>query len=50
MRMFDGNNLTHQLLTTNQKAKLWNAFENNISTDIKLSKTKTPKFIQSWYF
>ena len=36
-RMFNGNNLTHELLlTTRQTSKLRNAIENNMSTDIKL--------------
>ena len=39
IKMFNGNNLPHELLlTTRQKTKLRNAFENNMSTDIKLSK------------
>ena len=34
IKMFDGNNLPHEfLLTTRQKNKLRNAFENNMSTD-----------------
>ena len=38
--MFNGNHLTHELLlTTRQKTKFRNVFENNISTDINLSKT-----------
>ena len=46
--MFDGNNLPRELLlTTRQKTKLRNAFENNMSTDIKLSKTQISKIIQS---
>ena len=37
-KMFDGNDLPHELLlTTRQKTKLRNAFNNNMSTDIKLS-------------
>ena len=37
IKMFNGNNLSHEwLLTTRQKTKLRNAFENNILTDIKL--------------
>ena len=36
--MFNGNDLTHELLlTTRQKTKLRNAFNNNMSTDLKLS-------------
>ena len=39
--MFDGNDLPHELLlTTRQITKLKNAFNNNISTDIKLLKLK----------
>ena len=39
LKMFDGNDLPHELLlTTRQKTKLRNAFNNNMSTDIKLSK------------
>ena len=44
--MFDGNNLPHELLLTRrQKAKLRNAFNNNMSTDIKLSKAQNTKII-----
>ena len=44
--MFDGNDLPHELLlTTRQKAKLRNAFNNNKSADIKLSKTQIVKII-----
>ena len=46
--MFDGNDLPHELLlTTRQKTKLRNAFNNNMSTDIKLSKAQIFKIIQS---
>ena len=38
------------MLTTRQKTKLGNAFENNISTDIKLSKTQISLIIQSGGF
>ena len=49
--MFDGNDLPHELLlTTRQKTKLRNAFNNNMSTDLKLSKTKVVKIIQSGGF
>ena len=51
VKMFDGNNLPHELLlTTRQKAKLRNAFNNNMSTDIKLSKAQISKIIQSGGF
>ena len=39
LKMFDGNDLPHEvLLTTRQKAKLRNAFNNKMSTDINQSK------------
>ena len=48
--MFDGNNLPHELLlTTRQKTKLRNAF-NNMSTDLKVSKAQISKIIQSGGF
>ena len=50
LKMFDGNDLPHELLlTTRQKTKLRNAF-NNMSADIKLSKTQIAKIIQSGGF
>ena len=49
--MFDGNDLPHELfLTTRQKTKLRNAFNNNMSADIKLSKAQISKIIQSGGF
>ena len=49
--MFNGNNLPHELfLTTRQKTKIRNAFNNNKSTDIKLSKAQISKTIQSGGF
>ena len=48
IKTFNGNNLPHDLLlTTRQKTKLRNAFENIMSTDIKLSKAQISKKIQS---
>ena len=51
-RMLSANNLPHELLlTTRQTTKLKDAIENNISTDIKLSKAQTSKRISrqtSW--
>ena len=48
--MFNGNNLRHELLlTTKQKTKIRNAFNNNTSTNIKLSKAQI-KIIQSGGF
>ena len=49
--MFNGNNLPYELLlTTRQKTKLKNAFNNNMSTDLKLSKAQISKIIQSGGF
>ena len=46
--MFNGNNLPHELLlTTRQTTKLRNAIENNMATDIKLSKAQISKIIKS---
>ena len=42
--------LVNYLLTTRQKTKLRNAFQVNMSTDIKLSKTQLSKIIQSGGF
>ena len=51
IKMFNGNNLPHELLlNTRQKTKLRTAFENNMSTDIKLSKAEISKIIQSGGF
>ena len=45
--MLDGNDLAHELLlTTRQKTKLGNAFNNNMSTDLTLSKAQISKIIQ----
>ena len=50
-RMFNGNNLPHPLLlTTRQTTKLRNAIEDNLLTDIKLSKTQISKIIKSGGF
>ena len=51
LKMFNGNNLPHELLlTTRQKAKVRNAFNNNMSTHLKLSKAQISKIIQSGGF
>ena len=51
LKMFEGNDLPHELLlTTRQKTKLRNAFNNNMPTDIKLSRTQISKIIQSGGF
>ena len=47
-KMFNSGNLPHELLlTTRQTTKLRNPMENNVSIDIKLSKTQISKIIQS---
>ena len=49
--MFNGNDLPHELLlTTRQKTKLRNAFNNNMSTDLKISRAQISKIIQSGGF
>ena len=46
-KMFDENDLPHELLlTTRQKTKLRNSFNNSMSTDIKLSKAQIFKITQ----
>ena len=51
LKMFNGNNLLHELLlTTRQKIKLINAFNINMSTDLKLSKAQISKIIISGGF
>ena len=45
--MFDVYDLPHELLlTTREKTKLINAFNNNTWADLKLSKTQIVKIIQ----
>ena len=51
LKLFNGNDFPHELLlTTRQKTKLRNAFNNNMSTDLKLSKAQISKIIQSGGF
>ena len=46
-KMFDGNDLPHEiLLTRRQKTKSRNALNNNMSTDLKLSRAQISKIIQ----
>ena len=48
LKMLRGENLPHELLLkTRQKTKLRNAFNNNMSTVLKLSKAQISKIIQS---
>ena len=51
LKIFDGNDLPHELLlTTRQKTKLKNAFNNNMPTNIKLSRAEISRIIQSGGF
>ena len=51
LKMFHGNDLPHKLLlTTRQKTMQKNAFDNNMSTDLKFSKAQISKIIQSGGF
>ena len=48
VKMLNENNLPHELLLARrQKAKLRNAFNNNISAEITLSKAQVSKIIKS---
>ena len=48
LKMFDGNSLPHELLlTTRLKTKIRNAFNNNMATDLKLSKSQITKITRS---
>ena len=50
-RTFNGNNLPHELfLAQRQITKLRNNIENNLQTDIKLSKAQISKILQSGRF
>ena len=51
LKMFNGNNLPHELLLTiRQKRKVRNSFNKNMSTDLKLSKAQISKIFQSGEF
>ena len=49
LKMLDGNDLPHEL-TTRQKTKLRNAFNNNMPTDLTLTKANISKIVQSGGF
>ena len=50
LEMFDGNGLLHELLlTTRQKTELRNALNNNMLTDIKLSKAQISNALTNNY-
>ena len=47
LKMFNGNDLPHELLlTTRHKTKLRNGINNNMSSNLKLSKAQIYKIIQ----
>ena len=47
LKILNGNDLPHELLLTRrQKTKVRNAFNNNMSTDLTLSKAQISKIIQ----
>ena len=51
LKMVNGKDLPHELLmTTRQKTKLRNVYNSNMSTDLKLSKARISKIIQSGEF
>ena len=51
LKMLNGKDLSHELLlTTRQKTNLRNALNNNMSTDLMLSKAQISKIIQSGGF
>ena len=51
LKMLHENDLPHELLLpTRQRIKLRNAFNNNMSTNLKLSKAQISKIIQSGWF
>ena len=47
LKMFNENNLPHELLLTTRQKELRNAFYNNMSSDLKLSRAQISKIIQS---
>ena len=50
-KIFNGNNLPHELLlTTRQKTKIRNELNNNMLADLKLSKAQISKIIQYGIF
>ena len=51
LKTFNGNYLPHELLLiTRQKIKLRHSFNNNMSTNLKLSKAQISEIIQSGGF
>ena len=51
LKMFNGKDLPHEfLLATRRKTKLRNALNNNMSTNLKLSRIQISKIIQSGGF
>ena len=50
LKMFNGNHLPHELLLTTRQKKVRNALNNNVSTDLKLSKAQISKIIEYGVF
>ena len=50
LKIFDENDLPHELLLTTRQKKLRHAFNNNMSADLKFSKAHVSKIIQSGGF
>ena len=50
LKMFDGNDLPHELLLTTRQKKFRNTFDNKMSTDLNLSKAQISKVNQSGGF
>ena len=50
LEILDGNDQPHELLLTTRQKRLRNTFNNNMTTDIKLSKAQISKIIQSGGF
>ena len=50
LKMLGGNDLPHEWLLTTKQKNLRNAFNNNISTNLKFNKAQIPKIIQSGGF
>ena len=50
LKMFAGNDLPHEFLLTTRQKKLRNAFNNNMSADLRLSRAEISKIIKSGGF
>ena len=45
LKIFDGNDLPPELLLTARQKTKWNVFNNNMSTELKLSRAQISKII-----